>query len=237
MNWGNAGSSIVLSKLLLTCIWAVLQTSVAAMAADAQPLPERQSPPPIATAPQETQVVPRPNDCNLRLPTHLRFYIPQAVVLLKVRLDEHGIMHEPTLLRSSGNGSFDQSVLTCANSNSAFIAHSDGKPTETTAVMGYYISFGGSGFVPALADGSTPACKYPFRLLRTHPSGIVHFSFHIGIDGKTGDIKLARSSGNAEIDQIVLDCTRSWTFFPFTRDNRPAAIEVGHAINFGPWYY
>jgi len=235
---GQKHSTIALvGAVALTCIAAALaKATPAELDTGPQALPEC-SPTAAASSPEAQNCVRHQRQCELRLPTHLQYYIPQAAVLLKARIDLQGIMHQPTLYRSSGNSSFDQAVLACADNNLGFVALKDGKPAEVTAVVGYFVAIRGSGFGPALADGTTPNCHYPYRFLRKSPSGIIRFSYHVQPDGKTSDVQLNQSSGHPEIDQLVLDCTRAWNFFPLTKDGHPIEVEERRGVNFGPWFY
>ena len=51
------------------------------------------------------------------------------------------------------------------------------------------------------------------------------YSYRIGTDGSTKDIKLTKSSGDADLDKATLDCVALWKFFPAVQNGKAVEID------------
>ncbi|MBV9992322.1 MAG: TonB family protein [Alphaproteobacteria bacterium] len=85
---------------------------------------------------------------------------------------------------------------------------------------------------PALADAGTDtspspdgahscADRYPVAALRAHAEGSTVMSFTIRKDGSVSDQKIARSSGNPDLDAAAMSCVPEWRYKPATKDGKP----------------
>jgi protein TonB len=62
---------------------------------------------------------------------------------------------------------------------------------------------------------------YPTDALRAEATGVVTMRFLIGIDGTVRDAKLAKSSGNASLDQAAINALSKCRFKPAEVDGKP----------------
>ena len=146
---------------------------------------------------------------------------PLAVALLTVRIDPAGIMHDPNLLKSSGDPQTDQKLLQCAQGAQTQVAIVNGKPSEVVGVVGFL-----GKFWTALQGGGIAVCNsYPNVALRENMEGDGVYSYVILKDGTTTDIKITSSSGHRELDQAAVECLHRHRFFPFLQDGRPVEVQ------------
>lgn len=70
-----------------------------------------------------------------------------------------------------------------------------------------------------LVDMKPPV--YPPRCLRMGIEGIVRLRILVGEDGRPQEVTLAKSSGDAGLDQSAIDAARGWRFEPARRNGEP----------------
>lgn len=74
---------------------------------------------------------------------------------------------------------------------------------------------------PRLVDGARP--EYPEGARAKGREGTVKIQILVGIDGRVEDVRLAASSGYAELDQAAQSAVRSWRFSPALQKGLPVA--------------
>lgn len=70
-----------------------------------------------------------------------------------------------------------------------------------------------------LVDMKPPV--YPPRCLRMGIEGIVRLRILVGEDGRPQEVTLAKTSGDAGLDQSAIDAARGWRFEPARRNGEP----------------
>ncbi|KAF1722395.1 energy transducer TonB [Pseudoxanthomonas wuyuanensis] len=83
-----------------------------------------------------------------------------------------------------------------------------------------------------LASNVTP--KYPPAALRSGIGGTVLVRAEIDASGKPVEVKVARRSGNRDLDRAALNAVRSWRFEPAMRDGRATTSVVQVPVDFKP---
>lgn len=79
---------------------------------------------------------------------------------------------------------------------------------------------------------NNPKPPYPLAARRLGVEGRVVLSVHVLADGRCDDVRLARSSGSALLDDSALMTVRRWRFLPATRAGTPVAALVDVPISF-----
>lgn len=123
--------------------------------------------------------------------------------LVSAHVDTGGIIHAPTLYRSSGNSEYDKAILSCAESRPIVKMLVEGNPANLDITVGYYVGFASSWFAPALVDGQPAVCGYPFRLIRKRLQGSFTFTFNVDTQGATKNVTLTKSEGSGELADSV----------------------------------
>lgn len=80
----------------------------------------------------------------------------------------------------------------------------------------------------------TPPPVYPPELACANVGGQVVLTLVITRDGRTSEIQVQRSSGNAQLDQSATQAVRGWTFTPATVGGQPAARRIQVPVTFRP---
>jgi TonB family protein len=70
--------------------------------------------------------------------------------------------------------------------------------------------------------GAPHSCnQYPAAELASHIEGTSTLRFRIGTDGEPKEIAIAKSSGNANLDQAAIACVTGWKYAPATKSGKP----------------
>jgi protein TonB len=84
-----------------------------------------------------------------------------------------------------------------------------------------------------VAYGSNPLPPYPLVARRLGKEGVVLLDVLVAPDGHAADVRIARSSGFAALDDSALTTVRDhWRFIPARRDGEPVASRVTVPIRF-----
>ena len=76
-----------------------------------------------------------------------------------------------------------------------------------------------------------PDPEYSDEARKAKFQGTVILICVVGPDGRTRDIRIARSLGMG-LDQKAMEAVRIWRFDPARKDGHPVAVEVGVELNF-----
>lgn len=98
---------------------------------------------------------------------------------------------------------------------------------------------GGIGDGPYRAGGSVtaphaiydPEPDYSEEARKAKYQGIAILQVVVDAEGKTRDIRIARSAGMG-LDEKAIEAVRQWRFEPGTKDGRPVAVVVNVQVNF-----
>jgi TonB family protein len=79
--------------------------------------------------------------------------------------------------------------------------------------------------VPA-SIGAPHICinDYPPEAIAAHAEGTTVVGFTITESGKTAEVKVSKSSGNADLDNAAVTCISRWLYRPAQNDGKPAAV-------------
>lgn len=80
----------------------------------------------------------------------------------------------------------------------------------------------------------TPPPAYPIALACEGVGGVSTLKVTVGADGKTSNIMVVKSSGNAGLDEAAQKAVQGWTFKPATRGGQAAATTIQVPVNFQP---
>lgn len=90
--------------------------------------------------------------------------------------------------------------------------------------------------LPAAAWGQGPAATdertvphdclayYPDKEAKAGVEGTTSLRFVITDEGRVEDVEIEKSSGNGDLDQAALKCTRKWRYSPATANGRPVQV-------------
>lgn len=75
-----------------------------------------------------------------------------------------------------------------------------------------------------VAAGRPHVCtnNYPAAAIQAHAEGTTLLSFTITAEGTVKDVKIAKSSGNGDLDDAAVKCAAEWQYRPPIRDGKPA---------------
>ena len=189
---------------------------------------------PQAPSPANTPAVPAQDDrtgersCVALMPNGLQSLQGKQIPVLIVRIGLDAKLHDAQLPRSSGDPAVDKALIRCADGHPFMPVTVKGKPAEVEWIMAYYVvpEVREDGFTPASSNGQPHTChNWPESAVRRNLNGDATYSYRIGTDGSTKDIKLTRSTGDADLDQATLDCVASWKFFPAMQKGKPVEID------------
>jgi TonB family protein len=65
---------------------------------------------------------------------------------------------------------------------------------------------------------------YPPEAIAVHAEGTTVVGFTITESGKTAEVKVAKSSGNADLDNAAVTCISRWLYRPAQKDGKPVAL-------------
>jgi|tagenome__1003787_1003787.scaffolds.fasta_scaffold20983443_10 TonB family protein len=216
------------SKLFLACA----ATFGVAMSSPLWGQPAAQVP---ATAPANTPAAAateasntEERSCVSLMPNGLQSLEGKQIPVLVVRVGLDAKLHDARLPRSSGDPALDKALIRCADGHPFMPVTVHGQPAEVEWIMAYYVvpEVHQDGFTPASSNGQRHVCQnWPQSAVRRNLNGDATFSYRIGTDGSTRDIKLAQSTGDADLDKATLDCVASWKFFPAVQNGKPVEID------------
>jgi TonB family protein len=76
-----------------------------------------------------------------------------------------------------------------------------------------------------------PEPEYSEEGRKARYQGTVLLQVVVGVDGRTRDVRVARSLGMG-LDEKALEAVRQWRFDPATQDGQPVAVLVNIEVNF-----
>ena len=79
---------------------------------------------------------------------------------------------------------------------------------------------------------STPAPVYPEAARASKAEGVTVLDCVIDEQGRVAQAKVAKSSGDKDLDQAALDAVNAWTFQPATLKGKPVAVTYALTFNF-----
>jgi len=74
--------------------------------------------------------------------------------------------------------------------------------------------------------------EYPWRARMLEEEGVVELAIRIGVDGSPREIRVARSSGHAQLDAAACSAVTHWQFRPLMRDGSPVEAWARLPITF-----
>lgn len=80
----------------------------------------------------------------------------------------------------------------------------------------------------------TPPPAYPVELGCKGIGGTATLLITIGPGKNPGNITLAQSSGNAQLDAAAQDAVKKWEFKPATRNGQPVPTRINVPVSFNP---
>jgi protein TonB len=84
---------------------------------------------------------------------------------------------------------------------------------------------GGTGFTPAQKITKIPDNQYRrIRSISGMASGSVGLNIRVGADGVPSNCRIARTSGNAQVDALLCQLTLTWVRFRPARDPQGRAV-------------
>jgi TonB family protein len=89
---------------------------------------------------------------------------------------------------------------------------------------------GGNIHRPEIKSQEPPV--YPAQERADKVEGMVILSTVITEEGRVDKVEVAKSSGNANLDQSAVDAVRKWTFHPATENGKPVTVLYTLTINF-----
>ncbi|MBV9571207.1 MAG: TonB family protein [Alphaproteobacteria bacterium] len=219
--WGNNGQRTPRSTRTLAGL-AGFVTAVAL------PLHAQQATPTASPTATGQQAIASERSCVSLMPNGLETLQGKTIPVLVVRVGLDARLHDAQLSRSSGDQDLDKALVRCANRHPFKPVIVNGKAAEVRWVMAYYVvpQIHEDGFSPASSNGQPHSCQnWPESAVRRKLNGDASFSYRIGTDGSTKDIKLTQSTGDADLDKATLDCVAAWKFFPAVQDNKPVEVD------------
>lgn len=97
---------------------------------------------------------------------------------------------------------------------------------------GWALTYGGAPGAARVEIVSRTAPKYPAEAVRQRHEGTVLLAFTIGSDGSPLDIRVAQSSGFAELDAAALDAARQWRFRALGPDGHATTASTRVPVRF-----
>jgi protein TonB len=85
-----------------------------------------------------------------------------------------------------------------------------------------------------VAAVKTPPPEYPVELACQGIGGTSTLKVVVGTDGTPGEITLASSSGNGDLDQRALQAVTKWQFKAATRAGQPVPTTIQVPVSFNP---
>jgi protein TonB len=91
------------------------------------------------------------------------------------------------------------------------------------------LAFPPAGIVAPREDPSVPHVlpSLPAHAQACNEDGTVKLEYTIGSDGTVSDIRVAASSGYADIDAAAVAGAQTWRYVPATKDGTPLAVRTG----------
>jgi protein TonB len=113
-------------------------------------------------------------------------------------------------------------------------------PTEAraaahTATSAPALAASDAPLVPPAFDAAylhNPKPRYPRAAVRMGLEGEVRIEVLVGVDGKPQELRLARSSGHAVLDEAAMETVTTWRFVPARRGAEAIAARVQVPIRF-----
>jgi TonB family protein len=80
--------------------------------------------------------------------------------------------------------------------------------------------------------GRAHSCEgyFPRDLRYDGAQGETTLAFTVTVRGTVEDLRVAKSSGNAELDAAAIACASHWFYKPATKDNQPHAAPWGAVV-------
>ena len=161
--------------------------------------------------------------------TCTKFYPPDAAgahvegqTMLAFEITQGGQTKDIRVIQSSGNADLDRAAQHCA---AGFLYRALLAPVQWKARVVWGIGPKG----PRSWTDSPHGCNN-FRPKDVTVGGTTTLSFTVKADGYVDDIKVAKSSGNAELDDAAVKCAARWTYLPQTVDGKKVAAPWQAAV-------
>jgi TonB family protein len=158
----------------------------------------------------------------------MMFYPPAALrahatgaVATSFTIATDGTVKGLAVTKSSGNIALDSAATKCVSTWLYKPASKDGHPIEVpwSAVVKFKLE---SMLLPPKRLDST-AC--PHDSISKLPESGTEVAFTVGSDGNVKNVSVTKSSGDAALDQIGMNCVTKWQFSPATRDGQPVDVK------------
>lgn len=203
----------------------------------ADPAATTTSPLAPAPSPSANQTPPQSQSCDGLLPEHAAAFDQKVTALVSFRLTLGGDVRDATLYMSSGNAAFDQAAVACLGRQKWPPATSNGVPVEIIWVRAVHWEYGsGLSIADVSPDGIQHSCPDASRrrIYMPESGDQLLLSYAIGVDGRTKNIRVVRSSSIPDMDRVMVDCVLHWQYLPAESEHR--AIEIDQKMSF-VWRY
>jgi TonB family protein len=162
--------------------------------------------------------------CTRFYPSALASAHVEGDVMLRFKIAPDGSTENIVVSHSSGNGDLDDAARSCVGS----FRYRPAKAVSWHATVEWKVGPGGplsSTYVPHSCE-----YYYPIEEFNNHITGTTVLAFTVSTDGYLEDIKVATSSGNANLDAAAVTCAARWHYRPATRDAKPFAAQWQAAV-------
>jgi len=129
-------------------------------------------------------------------------------------------------------GQLDYTVQRCGSPGAACGPSEHYRVRLQPSEGGWALTYGGAPGAASVEIVSRTAPKYPAEAVRQRHEGTVLLAFTIGPDGAPLDIKVAQSSGFAELDAAAMDAARQWRFRALGPDGHATTASTRVPVRF-----
>lgn len=167
---------------------------------------------PLAPEPEKAKPQPKPAAPEKPLP---RPQVQPRPIAGKIRPKPASPMETPLSGAPAKEPVPDETAVTSAKESTA--AAKEGQVAIQVSVPRYDVN---------------PPPKYPRAARRRNYQGTVLLEVRVTVDGRAAEVKVARSSGHALLDESALAAVRGWLFTPARRGALPIETWVAVPVRF-----
>ncbi|MCW8132369.1 MAG: energy transducer TonB [Planctomycetota bacterium] len=210
-------------------LWAPKEDDVVVESGEALPAKERQAePPPQVEPPAEPEMPAATARACVRDASASPCVTAQRLSVTTARAPREAMAHEISGSENTGAarppadrthaGTGSEPVSPPVKAPPVFVPPASSRPAAAPARKGT------SREVEAAAGNPTP--DYPALARRKGLEGLVIVCVEVLESGRSGAVKLARSSGHAALDEAAVACAKRWRFRPALKDGEAVRCEV-----------
>jgi len=163
--------------------------------------------------------------CTSFYPSTLTAAHVAGQVLLTYEIALDGSTHNILVTTSSGNADLDEAARQCVGS-----LHF--RTSRATFWRGHIVwAFGPKGLLSSFDVPHSCDSYYPAAEFKQGVTGKTMLAFTVETDGYVDNVKVATSSGNANLDAAAVTCARRWHYRPAAEDGKPIAASWQTAVD------